>query len=491
MSLVKQNQAVIWVQEEKFGSFSPLAIGEEGSGATGKGISLLDLAPVFGRDRFGRAKLLSIAESPPGDLPSLTLTMFEQDTLNYLERLIQQGCPVNLQIRYVTCGILDNPAIWSKMQNWGDGQLTAYNPGDGPTETFSGENMTVAGTLSFVSLSVLVTNVLSSQTTVETENINAIDGIEDLDCGDCGTGYPGADRLLIAGADAVGAGIANVLITTNGGGVWTVTATDPFGVDEHVIGVAVNQIEADKARYIVANSAAAEIAWADVTYGDELNTTWTVIAGTGAATEALEWLRFETLYVATDGDVYISTDQGASIPATAAYAGANVINGFSISVDTKDVYAFGASNTILLEQNKAGSFAARVGPSGGGAFTAVTLAEDGTLWAGNGTSIFRTSNKAANAGGWTSVKDFGANMSVVAINCINGNSQLLRVIVDNSAGAGAVWETIDGGNSWRQLAAVSNSGYNDAYFSEINNNLGVVVGDADGGLGVIQQIAAE
>lgn len=490
MSLVKQNQVVIWVQEEKFGSFAPLAIGEEGSGATGKGISLLDLAPVFGRDRFGRPKLLSIAESPPGDLPSLTLTLFEQDTLNYLERLIQQGCPVNLQLRYVTCGVLDNPAIWSKMQNWGDGRLTAYNPGDGPTETFSGENMTVAGTLSFVSLSTLVTNVLSSQTTTETTNINAIDGITDLDCGDCGTGYPGADQLLIAGVSAAVGVTANVLVTINGGGTWTVTATDPFAADEHIIGVAVNQIEADKARYIVANGVSAEIAWADVTYGDELNTTWNTVAGTGLVVEALAWLRFETLYVATDGDIYVSTDQGATIPAGAAYVGANVINGFAISIDTKDVYAFGATNTILLEQNKSGSFAARVGPSGGGSFTAVTLADDGTLWAGNGTSIFRTTNKAANAGGWTSVKDFGANMSVVAIECINGNSQLLRAVVDNSAGAGAVWETIDGGNSWRQLAAVSNSGYNDAYFSEINNNLGVVVGDVDGGLGVIQQIAS-
>lgn len=490
MALVKQNQAVIWVQDGKFEAFYPLAIGEEGSGATGKGISLLDLAPVYGRDRFGRPLLLSINQSPPGDLPSLTLTIFEQDQLNYFEKLIEQGCPVNLQIRYVTCGILDNPNVWSKMQNWGDGVLTVYNPGDGPTETFSGENMTASGTLSFTNYAFLVEVELSAQTTTETQSITSIAGIPDLDCGDCGTGYPGADQLLIAGAEAAGGATAKLLVTSNGGGSWTATSTDPHSIGENIVDVAIRQIEADKARFITGGGG--DIAYADVTYGDEATTSWTVVAvSTATAVEALGWLRFETLYIGADGDIYISTDQGESVPASPSYTGANVINGFAISPDGKDVYAFGATNTILLEQNKSGSFSNRVGPSGGGAFTAVSIADDGTLWAGNGTSIFRSNNRAANTGGWTSVKDFGANMAVVAIQCVKGNSQIVRAVVDDSTpGTGEVWETTDGGNSWRQVSAVTNAGYNDAYFSEINSNLGNIAGDASGGLGVLHKLEA-
>lgn len=126
-----------------------------------------------------------------------------------------------------------------------------------------------------------------------------------------------------------------------------------------------------------------------------------------------------------------------------------------------------------------------VGPTGGAAFTAVTVANDGRIYAGNGTAIYLSDNGALNAGGWTSLKDFGANKKVVSINCAGGtkagggDSQLLRVVVDDTAGGtAAVWESVDGGATWKQVDALSNTGYNASFWSPSDENLAFIVGDA-------------
>jgi hypothetical protein len=151
----------------------------------------------------------------------------------------------------------------------------------------------------------------------------------------------------------------------------------------------------------------------------------------------------------------------------------------------------GASNSILLEQNQNGVFAVRVGPSGGGAFTAVAQAADGRLYAGNGTSLYVSVNHAKNAGGWHLLKNFGTDRAVRKIQVIGHDSNYLRVVVDHTGGVSEVWESIDGGFSFTQVPELTNAGYNDAYFSWVDRNLAVIVGDASAGAGVIQLLSQE
>jgi hypothetical protein len=136
-----------------------------------------------------------------------------------------------------------------------------------------------------------------------------------------------------------------------------------------------------------------------------------------------------------------------------------------------------------------GTFAARTGPSGGGAFTALAFADDGTLFAGNGTSLFKSNNEAGSTGGWTSLKDFGSAHVVKSIRCKGGSSQILEVEVDDTTpGAGEVWFSEDGGNTWRQITESANGGYNGVYYPA-DLDQAIIVGDAVTSLGWVELLS--
>lgn len=504
---IKQNQVAIWLQDAKFQAFEPFAAGEKMASLTGISIPVVNVAPTYTRDRFGAPLLLSLDETAPGELPSATLTIFEESTLNFFEGLLKKKCPIALQRRFVDCGVLDDPFLWDKIMFMDRGRLTVYNPGDGPTLEFNGQTMQAAGTFAFTRVIFLAGTSLSSQTTAETEDFLAIGGVADNVCEDCGDGFPGPDQVLFASA-AAGTGVpANVSFTNTGGGNWTIITDKPFGNDEHIGALVVRRQGVNTVRHIVGRTvtdgaAKAEIAYADTSWGDEGNATYVNVDVDGTSNgdfiEALGWTHHERLYIATAGDIYLSSDQGESIGASPIYTGATVINGFARNPSNDDVWAFGESNLLLREQNKSGTFSARVGPSGGGTFTALAIADDGTIYAGNGQVLYRSTNKAANTGGWTQVKDFGANKRIVAIQTVGeqpglgGSSQVIRVVVDDtSPDDGQVFLSADGGATFTDITILTNSGYNQAYFSESDDNLIWVVGDANGGLGIIHQLTAE
>jgi hypothetical protein len=243
---------------------------------------------------------------------------------------------------------------------------------------------------------------------------------------------------------------------------------------------------------------AAEIAYGDFTFGAPGTTTWNNVdvgSTTSEIIEALEWLFYDRMYAAAGGDIYVSTNQAESW-GTAIYTGTTVINAFAADKDD-NVWAVGESNLILRELGKSGTFDTRVGPSGGGTFYSVAVANDGRLYAGNGQYIYMSNNSAQNTGGWTELHDFGANHSVVEIHCAgqaevdNGDSQLITAIVDDSTpGNGEVWRSWDGGNSWNKTTELTNQGYNAAYFSRQDDNLGIIVGDTSGSYGVVHKFSA-
>lgn len=503
---IKQNQVAIWLQSVKFTEFEPFAAGDKMASLTGISIPLVNVAPTYTRDRFGAPLLLSLDETAPGELPGATLTIFEQKTLNFFEDLIKKRCPIALQRRFVDCGVLDDPFLWDKIMFMDRGRLTVYNPGDGPALEFNGQTMQAAGTLAFTRVIFLGQTSLSSQTTLEVEDILAIGGVSDNICEDCGDGYPGPDRVLFASA-AAGAGVpADISFTNTGGGNWTIITNNPFGNDEDAGALLVRRQGVNTVRHVVGRTTTdagspAEIAYADTNWGDEGNATYTQVSlntANGAVIEALGWPSHERLYAASAGDIFSSSDQGETFGATPIYTGAVVINGFARDPGSDDVWAFGETNLLLREQNKSGTFSARVGPSGGGAFTALVVADDGTIFAGNGQALFRSNNKAANAGGWTQIRDFGSNKVIVKIQTVGeqpglgGASQVIRVVVDDTTpGTGSVYTSTDGGNTFTEATQLTNTGYNDAYFSQADDNQLTVVGDTVGGFGAIHQLTAE
>lgn len=504
--LITQENAVLWVQVDGSGTdFQPFASGKKNAAMTGKTIPVVTITPNFGRDRFGRPVALNVTKSAPGDLPSATISIFERSTITFLENQVKKQCPLNFQLRFTDCGVLDNPNVWSKVSYWSEGTLTTYNPGDGPALTFNGENMTASGTISFGRVLFLVRTSLGSFVSGTAENILDIAGIPDEDCNECGTGYPGADNVLVAGVNAVGAATAKVIATSNGGGAWGDVIADPFAADEHVSSVVLLPIDDDTYRVIVGTNvtdvaADAKIAYADFNYGDELTPLaagiWTVTlvssSANGDIVTALGWDFYARTYIAvgdaggTLGAIYLSDTQGEFAADAAIFTSANPINGFTTSPDRDFVWAFGESNMILRERDGNSTFETRVGPSGGGVFHSLEIVDDGTLYAGNGQILYKSVDSAGNVNNWTSLKDFGNNKTVVGIHGESHDSQVLRIVVDDTAAAvGQVWETLDGGASFRQISELTNTGYNAAYFSEIDDNKAVIVGDG----GVIQLLS--
>jgi hypothetical protein len=119
-----------------------------------------------------------------------------------------------------------------------------------------------------------------------------------------------------------------------------------------------------------------------------------------------------------------------------------------------------------------------VGPSGGGAFTALAVAADGTLWAGNGTTLYRSSDGGTTAAGWTSVKAFGSGKPVVGIGLMKNDPEFLTVAVDDSTpGDGSVWISADS-VTFELITNLTNDGWNKCYFSQVDQTM-YVVGDDD------------
>lgn len=486
--VIKQNRAVVWVQENGDGtSFIPYADREDGMAMTGKSIPTKGVTPVYGRDANGNPIVVSINETAPGDLPTATIQIYEKAALTVLETMVSKQCPLNFQLRMVACGPLDNPFIWDKITAFSKGILTSYSPGDGPSLEFDGSQMTASGAISFRNVLFLVRTGLSGLTLgAEVEDALSIAGIPDEDCNECGTGYPGADQILFIGYDG-NAAAPHVTVSDDGGSTHTVTTTDPFAIGETVDFIQAKLVGPETIRVIIGTAttdvaAKAKIAYTDVVLGDLATVSaWTdtLIDGTsvGDVVTAMLWARHDRLYLATDSnEIFIDEHQGEDGTQAASYTGSNQIDAFAMSIDGRIVYGAGAANLIVREVDRSGLFAVRNGPSGGGAFTALAVAEDGSLYAGNGQKLYKSIDGAATAGNWSELKDFGAGYTVTNIQCIADDSQYLRVVV-TAAADGQVWESVNGGNSWREITPLTNTGLNDAYFSKIDDNHGIMVGN--------------
>jgi hypothetical protein len=493
-TVVQQSEAVAWVQSQgPSTAFLPFAVGEDGMALTGKTIPVVNLAPVYARDRNGKPVVIAINETAPGDLPTLTATIFEKASQTILEEMWQRKCPINLQLRLVECGVLDNPFVWDKLLHWSRGQLTTYSPGDGPSLEFDGTQMQASGALSFRGV-VLVLRTGLSSLTVSTE-INdglAIDGIPDEDCNECGTGYPGADKILVVGAEPTAVAQPKAYISGNGGGTFISFTTDPFAADEDVAFVQLALL-GDNVVRVMLGTAITDVAknaqynYADVTFGDLVTVaSWnakelTGGGSTGDVLTAMLWAKHDRLYFATDAfEIYVEEQQGEDGTSVPVYTGAVAVNAFALSPDGRTVWAAGDTNFIARERNATGVFEIRSGPAAGVDFSAVAEADDGTLAAGNVQSLYLSPDAAGEAGNWSLKKDFGAGFTVTSIHFVKGDSQIIRVAA-SSASLGQVWESIDGGNSWRKITERTNLGYTGAYWSDVDANEAWIVGKADAG----------
>lgn len=458
--------------------------------------------PVYGRQPDGTFKILIETTDPPSDFNTFDL-MFLEDTEveSRLLQMTRDKRPLYLQRLTYNCPPVNLRALWKTLEHFkiipDSGTL-----GAGPNR--DGTDGAVEDTSSIKVLEAvrLYRTTLSGLTTAEAEPILCIAGLGDDN--DCLSGYPGAYEILVFGALASGgATVANALYSMNGGATiaaYTTDATPFVDIDRDIIAAQTGIISDTEFRVIYFGGAAAatKCMWSyqDFPFASTTQTaaSWNVITiaatANGEAIEAALWDQsIGRLYVAAEGDIYISTDDGITDPGAAILTAANAIAQFAKDEDG-NIWAVAAGNSILRElANDRDTFAARTGPSGGGAFTAIAFADDGVMFAGNGTAIFKNTDKAGSTGAWSSLKDFGGSHPVIHIEFRSGVSQCPRVYVDDSTpGPGEIWESEDQGVNWRQVTETANDGYNDVLLTK-DPNRAFIVGDDVSSLGVIELLS--
>ena len=505
--VMKQTQTSIWVPPDdgKFNAAEVFQVGQAGLGdVTLPGLG--ERTIFYGTDAYGNPVPLGYERAAPGQ-PTTTVENYLTRYRDLIQKVREEAGCSYLQLRISSCMRIDHPNGWDTLIH-----LEETQPGDttisAPTSReFADSRIGMSTPITGLYHVFWVTQSLTALTTTETTDLNGITFLSDLEpCDDCGGGYPGPDQIGYIACDAAGATTANILYTANGGSTWAATSADPFAADEHADFPLVFRKDEDEFRLIVARittdgSNPAEIAWDDITFGAEGTTTWNTVnvgSNNGDIITAMFWPKWNRLYAATDNNtIHLSTDQGETW--STIHTGSQPIRAFTLNPRDNSVYAVGDSNTILRETGFSGTFSALTGPTGTNNSNAITVASDGTIWLGNGTSIFYTSSTTPTAAGqWTSQKDFGTNHSVRQIDCkagpqvragLGGSSQLIHVLVnDSTANEGDMWIAADG-KSLNEIKNLTNSGYNRCYFSPVNPNLAFICGEDNGSTGVIHKLA--
>lgn len=326
---------------------------------------------------------------------------------------------------------------------------------------------------------------ITRQSISETNAINDISFCNDFACRTEDEIAQDACQEGFAVADAVAYGTANVLYTSNGG-TWAATA-DPFGADEHPIGVECFAFGRDTVRAIVSNGSTSG-APAEVAFTDDNGVTWTpanVSAGntTFSSRHALFALNQYHIWAAlANGYIYHSADAGvtwdlqeAGVLTTAPW---NAVRFVSSEVG----WVVGNANEIARTIDGGTTWSAVVGPAGKAAVHIVALAvlDRNRAWIGfsDGT-LYYTHDAGAN---WSQRSFPGSGVGEIR-DIEFFNDSLGFMIVNNASPVGTVLWTINGGFSWSRLVANSNSGYNSIFICDEWNIF--VAGEANGGTGYI------
>ena len=454
MGIITQDKVVLMIQPSgKPGGvgtgLEPMSIDKHGF--TGKTDNTIPgQGQIYGRDAFGRFRVKVTFKETPGGLNTGTIEYEKEQAIDFLEKKARDEEKFGVWEMYAPCARLDNPFGWlngGRLDYRGSMFVTSLSDGDAPVREASGQpvvsSVPVSWEYNITLLPLAITSIIWDDPSNATA-LNDIAVLSDPNPNNCVAGYRGPDEHIYICSEAGTAADGQVIYSRDGGGTWAATSADPFTGGTDGLSQIVARLLTSTFRVVVARGTAdagnaAQVAYADVAFGDEGTTSWTQIdigSTNSDVVLAMEWIFYNRIYasvgaVASEGEIWLSQDQGESW--SQLYDGSTGINGFvkGYGEDCKDVYAFGASNLILREVAQSGTFEALVGPSGGAAFTAMAVANDGLLFAGNGTSIYVSNNGALNTGGWSELKDFGTSHAVKEIFMPEGDSNHIYAIVDD------------------------------------------------------------
>lgn len=406
------------------------------------------------------------------------------DELDYLERA---KCSLPIYIHMVKSGlknvftnydrsfVLTNARITSR----GLTGLTARTPDDNTRSEQSFE-------LSAESLIRAVRLEIARQSISETGAINDVSFCNAETCATDEEVAMGACEIGFAVTDHVSNASANVLKTTNGG-TWAVAgANDPFDVQQNIIGVECFEMGRDTSRVLVANGTTDAGGPLELSYSDDMGTTWTDVTAGSTNGEfvpnnnSLFSLSRDNVWVGSNlGRIYYSNDGGTSWAVQEnAVIHQGAWNAVHFSNDMVG-WAGGAAGKIARTIDGGDSWGEITGPINQ-AINAVFSFDRNRVWVGydNGTLYFTRD------GGVTWTQRSFAGSGVGKVKDIKFYNEYVGVMVRNNATpVGNALMTIDGGYTWEPMTTPTNTGLNAVYVC--NEHSFYIVGEPQASTGYI------
>lgn len=454
-----------------------------------------DITPIMCRNSSGVLESRGEIEGTPG-APTTTVTGLVFPEQGVLDQI--GACKVNLYLMQDTCAKLGmfssyvrgRILTYAKSTNIGETNIVMREAGDQTTIALN-----FSGRVPILRVRPLT---VARQDIAETTDLLTISMCNDARCaGDCGGAQDAGEEGVIGSAAVTGSAssIANAWYTTDAGAAWAATATDPFGGGYDIVASTCFMIDRDTTRWLVfrETNPAAPMGAA---YSDNGGVTWTAV--TIGSTNAEEVIKAQGVYsphsmtaiwiCTSAGNVYFSSDGGLTWTDQSALAasGGVQLNAIDFS-DLKNGYAVGNTGAIIRTKDGGDSWVATpcTDPSGGDNLLSVNTFTAYRLEVGTNTGELYQS---WDAGATWEVKSYTGHAVTDAIDALEFANEFCGfMLVNPLAGQSYIHKSVDGGHTWERLTTPVNAGLNDV--EVIDCNSAYVVGDAQGGTGVVLKVS--
>lgn len=455
---------------------------------------------LYCRDKDGKLQPVGETQAPP-DVPSTTVTAWVYPDADVLDRVSDRDCRANVFLMLRNCGRAGVFNNWVRTSVLTQARLVnvtvenavmreATDPTTRALEFAGRDVLQLRNSVSF-----------GRQTVAETTALNAIAMDNQVVCaGNCGAQQDACDVGYAVGDAPSGSPTsrADVWQTSNAGSTWTNTTggnAHPFVAGQDIKAAALFTMTATTKRWLVAREATGGEAL-KVAYSDNNGATWTLVTVGSVTAEGVVGAkglfvldRDNIWLVTTSGNVYYSSDAGASWSlqsAAATASGGLQLNAVQF-IDEDNGYAVGNTATIIRTTDGGVTWNAVDEPSGVTAnFTALAVFTKFRIAVGSAADgVYQTHN----AGTTWSSKTFDGQGTTGTIKALVPVNELVVWMVHSpTSGQHYVHRSIDGGHSFERLTTPTNSGINDLV--ACNSNSAYVVGPAQGGTAFIGKISA-
>lgn len=425
-------------------------------------------------DATGQYRSLTTTLDAP-ELATFQLSTFIGKVADFIETVV---CPFPLLVHLRTCGRADSFENYDRTYIVQAQRITTVTLSGLVRKDEDVPSMHTFDVEAFPDIIRVFRLTPLSESVSETGDINDITFLDDPSCWDgcgetntgCEFGYAVSSALAGSPSDE-----ASVLVKTPTVGTWTPTAANPFGAGEDIASVVTFKVGQNVTRILVSRGTTDAGNPAEIAYSDDAGATWTnVDVGTAngayfiGAKSLVASNRYNIWGVTTGGFIYKSEDGGASW--VAQESGTITSSAYNIIqwLNDNTLYAGADDGTIVKTTNGGVTWGSTTGTFSTDGIVGLAVLSSDRVFAGDDAGLLRYTND----GGvnWIT-RDFGgttgASRPVEDIVFVN---DYVGFLIQNVAGVGSFYQTINGGFSWElQTDLPTNTGLNSIYACDSNN----------------------